>query len=489
MQRELIAELRCPYCNGYLQVSKSVESDGKHLRYGLLRCRCFEFPVVDGILLLSLAKGYGGAEEELQPYVPLQVAAIKHLQRGDVAGLKAWICRHLPLAAELIEGGDDTYLPFAARVADQLKRTTSEYLTRYARFEVLGYAPPASRLGQLLGTAVWRRLRELRRSARVNRSPRDYELEQLTGYYARRFFAPRVTALALQLESLPLHGRILSLCCGHGIFENLLNLIGAAENVVSIDGQFLNLLVTRRYAHPRGSYICHDLQFPLPFDAGTFDGVFASTCLPEIPAQKTFVSEAVRASRGWTFIDSIWNLAVGMQRIDRLREYRFCQNFFERLEDYLPFFEECAQGRELALDIPALPARYLEGARWVRGRAAMEAALAKREDWELSMLSGTVTTSPWPVRNWLSAETLAISPAFEIASISAETIELRRRAAFAQLDWGFAPQSFPGFPRSVSLQCARFSDPNYLLERFCDAQLVLLPRTFDRESTRLADLR
>jgi hypothetical protein len=149
MKRSLVSELLCPYCNGRMDIVKDVAGNAEELRYGLLRCRCFEFPVVEGILLLSLAKGYGGAEEALQPYVPLQVASIDHLRRGDVAGLRSWIRRHLPLAAELMDDGmRSAYLPFAAQMADALHRSTAEYLIDQARFEVLGYS---RRRGALAG--------------------------------------------------------------------------------------------------------------------------------------------------------------------------------------------------------------------------------------------------------------------------------------------------------------------------------------------------
>src|SRR5262249_26584044 len=104
MLRDLLGSLRCPYCGGAMHVRREVEADAERICYGLLACRCFEFPIVDGIPLLSLAAGFGGAQEELQPYVPLQVAAIKHLQSNDVDGLRAWIARNVPLAAALMEG-------------------------------------------------------------------------------------------------------------------------------------------------------------------------------------------------------------------------------------------------------------------------------------------------------------------------------------------------------------------------------------------------
>src|SRR5438309_2299998 len=119
--------MSCPYCGAGFRIRRAVSRDKDRLRYGLIECRCFAFPVVDGILLLSLAKGYGGAEEALQPYVPLQVAAVRYLERDDVAGLRAWIRRHAPLAADLIDGTDEPYLSFSARLERELSREAERF--------------------------------------------------------------------------------------------------------------------------------------------------------------------------------------------------------------------------------------------------------------------------------------------------------------------------------------------------------------------------
>jgi hypothetical protein len=128
----------CPYCGGRFRISRPVDVDDERVRYGLVECRCFAFPVVDGVLLLSLAKGYGGAEEALQPYVPLQLAAIQHLGADDVDGLRAWIRRHAPLVADLIDGTNETYLQLWARLRGELSPHVDAYLEGYGKYEVVG---------------------------------------------------------------------------------------------------------------------------------------------------------------------------------------------------------------------------------------------------------------------------------------------------------------------------------------------------------------
>ncbi|MGH7343095.1 MAG: hypothetical protein ACREKH_21625, partial [Candidatus Rokuibacteriota bacterium] len=71
--------IRCPYCLDRFTVSAACEQRGERLIYGLIKCSCFEFPVLDGTLLLALTKAYGGAEESLAPYVAIQAAAIRCL--------------------------------------------------------------------------------------------------------------------------------------------------------------------------------------------------------------------------------------------------------------------------------------------------------------------------------------------------------------------------------------------------------------------------
>lgn len=477
MDTALIKELRCPYCGDGFRVLRSCLEAKGQLRYGLLECRCFTFPVVDGILLLNLSKGSGDAQEVLQPYVPLQVAAIRALERDDVAGLQAWIRRHMPLAAELIDGTDASYLNVATRFDLAVAAEAEHYLASMGRYEVLGTRGrdwirwPLSRL----------RRRGLSVSAAEERAA-------LASYYVARFFSPRVNALALHLGSLPIRGTILSLCCGHGMFENLLRADGRAARVVSVDGLFLNLLIARRYAGPDGIFICHDLQFPLPFTDGFFDGVFSSSCLPEIPAQRSFATEAIRvtAARGWTVFDSVWNLELGVHRIDRKRHYRFCQNFFSSLDSYLPFFCECAKGRVVGLDIAGLPDKYLTGPTWILD-AQQAAAMADRSDPLISFIvfdrerfAGFVE----PRRPWLTAEHLSISPVYAFRADN-DHLHLQRHPGFSAPRLDFVPRAFAGYPDQITLRASQLvADPRTLTDAYVRGYLALLPGDFAPRITR-----
>jgi hypothetical protein len=179
----------------------------------------------------------------------LQIAAIEFLGRGDARGLRAWT--------------PGTYLHFRSKMAHQLEGAISAYLIAQGRYENIGVHSRV-RLKELMRKVYRFRYFRLR--------PSSYEMKTLLDFYANCFFLSlRANSLAMQLQSLPLEGRLLSLCCGHGVFKNLI-VRSPSSSIVSIDGQFLSLLATRHYANPTGTYICHDLQMPLPFPDHYFDG-------------------------------------------------------------------------------------------------------------------------------------------------------------------------------------------------------------------------
>ena len=138
MRRTLLERMTCPYCLGRFAIVRDVGADATRIRWGLVQCSCFTFPIVDGVLLLSLAKGYGGSEEALEPYTALQVAAIEFLGASDVAGIRAWIGRHIPLLDLLISPAALAYLDFMRELNRRLFRQVERDLHEWGRWEILG---------------------------------------------------------------------------------------------------------------------------------------------------------------------------------------------------------------------------------------------------------------------------------------------------------------------------------------------------------------
>ncbi len=477
MQLHLLERMVCPYCGGGFRVRRAVAGDGDRLTYGLLECRCFVFPVVDGILLLSLAKAYGGPEEAVQPHLPLLVAAVRHLEGGDIAGLQGWIRDHAPVIADVMADTGEPYLQVAARLRQLLADEVDGFLDSYGRFGVLG--TPRRRMDLAV--------RRARRAFRTIPASATEEPLGPNDFYSARYFSPRVNALALQFDAFPPAARLLSLCCGHGVLETLLRAGGHAGDVVSLDGQLLNVLVARRFAGHGGTYICHDVQYPLPFRDGAFNGVFSSTCVPEIPPQRMFVSEAVRVTTadGWTAFDSIWGADVD-PRIQPKRHYRFAQNLFARLEDYVPLFDEVAgPERRLGVCVSDAPSAFLEGPGWMFG-AAIESAMASRGDVEISTVVLGPSFPGWatPMRRWLRPGSLAASHVFD-ATRTEHHITLSRRATFATLTAAFAPKQFAGYPEHATIDLRRVDQPDYLTELFTAALINVAPPNLTTERERV----
>jgi ubiquinone/menaquinone biosynthesis C-methylase UbiE len=167
-------------------------------------------------------------------------------------------------------------------------------------------------------------------------------------FYVSRFVGTQLVALRALLHTLPGDGPLLSLCCGHGVFEMLAHARAPRAEIVSIDGQLINLLVTQRFVHREGDYLCHDVQFALPFSDGAFAGTFNSSSFGEFPSQADFVRESIRVTRtgGWTMFDAVQS---NDHRVSPLRYYRFCQNHFARLEDYGELMGELAGDRPITV--------------------------------------------------------------------------------------------------------------------------------------------
>lgn len=464
MKRDLIDQMKCPYCLGQFSI-RHEHGTADRLQWGLLCCRCFEFPVVDGVLLLSLAKAYGGSEETLAPYVPLQVAAIKYIRAGDIQGLKSWIARHLPLLHRLIGPDHIDYLTFSRDLNARLWPEVEKDLFAWNRYEVLG------RRGALSQGAGWvNRLASTRVGSWAMRLRRRFFPQIWGTFYVYRFISNELAQLRTRLRDMPVAGPVLSLCCGHGPFELLLRGRDPAIPIVSIDGQLLNLFVVKRFIAPDASYVCHDVQFPLPFKDGAFSEVFSSSCLSELPSQAQFIRESVRvtSSEGWAMLDGVTPDVAS--RVAPTRFYRVCQNHFRSLEDYRQLMLECRGSRALRFT-PFQPAE----AEWTT-----EPAVLASPD------SATFLFSSRPIEDLLSARSegftpgekamLAVNPRYRVQSDAARLVGRIRWGERAATKLGML--KLGSLPARIEIARGKLDDSAYLKSLFDSGLVVFLPKGF-----------
>lgn len=459
MKRATIRAMICPYCLGSFSIAMVVKGSSTHIEYGLVKCGCFEFPIIEGVLMLALSKGYGGAEESLQPYVALQTAAITMIKRCDIVSLERWIETMAPLVGQLCAFAqkDLTYSDYIDGYNKQLRRAVASYLRNEHRYGVLG----SSKYGQ-------------------SNTDNMYD-----NWYYLRFITPRAVLLRKQLHSLFGSERILSLCCGHGIVEHHLTGQAHGSNIVSVDGQLINLLVIRKFINPSGDFICHDLQFALPFRDGYFRSSVSSTCVPEIPSHAAFIKEAVRVTSadGCALFDSIW--ATPSRRIDPLRYYRFCQNEFESKETILDLLLKCSDGRPLELYSP----QNGSGVEWA-SKNDVNRVLRDGTDPCLSAMIGKAYRAQSSTSSFLcqaDIKRLHLTPLYKIVGRTTHTLYVKREPRLYGVS--LVPPEPGILPERFSIETTSLTDWSYVTTLVRRGVLSVLPRTFGSNTPSLRALR
>ena len=462
MRRALVEAMTCPYCLGRFAVSHATGRQPDRIDWGLLRCRCFEFPIVDGVLLLSLAKGYGGSEETLAPYVPLQVAAIRYIGHDDVDGLRGWIGRQIPLLDRLMAARPVDYVSFSEDLNRRLWPQVEADLYAFNRYEVLGRRGAGRRglVGALaanpIGLALFKAHRRL--------FPPVWST-----FYMMRFVSTELAELRTRLQNIAIGGPVLSLCCGHGPFELLLRGRAPQAPTVSMDGQVINLFVVKRFIAPDGDYICHDAQFSLPFADGHFSEVFSSSCLGEIPPQAHFVREArrVTSATGWTMFDGV--TPEEGARVRPTRFYRVCQNPFANHRDYVSLMQDCAGGRAVYVT-PTRPAppSWRTSADDL-GDAPTATFLLTGDPDRRFMAARPAAFSPQ------ERAMLAVNPLYEVSADGA-TLRGRIRRSQARDD---------ALPAQIVIEKPRLADEAYVAGLYQSGAAVLLSAQFGTNVVRL----
>jgi hypothetical protein len=248
---ELIGQLRCPYCTGKFSLIKNMGSCGDRITYGLIECNCFEFPIVDGVLLLSLTKGYGGSEDILIPYESFLAASITYIKADDLQGLRLWIEKNAPAVGQLMFQEDLSFTDFDVEYTREYNTNNAKFLdAQKTQYGVVGV--PINEHGESI-------------------YPQSFEdmLYRKMGrggnYYVKRYFDPSVAVTRNFLLNNKPADYLLSMCFGHGVFENIAREHIPSGKIINLDAQLINIFMVKRFIYPDRSYICHNLYFPPAF--------------------------------------------------------------------------------------------------------------------------------------------------------------------------------------------------------------------------------
>jgi SAM-dependent methyltransferase/uncharacterized protein YbaR (Trm112 family) len=247
MDTTFLATLTCPYCRSGLDIVRRSPHDGSLIDSGVVRCACYRYPIVDGIVVLRQTSA---------PFDTVDPAVVA-LEAGDVDGAR----RHLSTAASMVD------VPARPRPIERAARSIRG-LSRRRSGTSTGEERPTGGAALDCLPAIRRDLLRLR--------PRAYA-DYLYFRYANPSFVAAVPLLSV-LESLaPDASRsaftVLDLSCGIGHSTAMMRSLHPSATCVAADPDFINLSLLRRHLVPDALCVCLDAELPLPFADGAFEAV------------------------------------------------------------------------------------------------------------------------------------------------------------------------------------------------------------------------
>jgi len=254
--------MSCPFCGGAF-VIEAESGATEYVTYGVLRCPCEQYPIVEGIPVLK--KG-------------LPSEAVGYIHKGDyVSGL-------MTLLAGEMQRPQNSSRSRVVRLASRL----------YARAGGKGRECEAKRrqsekILKLLAGSVERKLsvRELLTAVGIKPAFATYL------YY--KFGQPRhLVGLSLCQIATDSSGLVLDLGCGAGHVTRSIQARCAGQTVVGIDALLGLLLCAKRLIAPDGEYICCSAEHPLPFRDDSFSQIFSFDALHYVQGKRLCIAELKR---------------------------------------------------------------------------------------------------------------------------------------------------------------------------------------------------
>jgi SAM-dependent methyltransferase len=296
----LINELHCPYCGSALALEPLSASDSA--ADAVVRCACYRYPVLSGILILRQLSGLADNRDPI----------VERLEARDRAGALGVALRRLS----------------SVQKPRSLPRRAWDALLR----------APAGPLGRRLSAETERRASsELVQALELSPTFQDaaYRLrpEGFAEYlYSRQSNPSYLSALALllALSRAARPGRLLDLACGTGHSTFALSTLLPGSTLFAADHDFVNLCLVQRFQAPDAVCICIDAELPLPFADGWFQTVFCLDAFHYIRSKVALVRELERVMAA----DGLWmfphlhnarghnpNAGVALERPDYARVF------------------------------------------------------------------------------------------------------------------------------------------------------------------------
>jgi SAM-dependent methyltransferase/uncharacterized protein YbaR (Trm112 family) len=267
MRRSLLSSLHCPYCGSNLELIGGDE-DAEIVDYGIFRCACHTYPIVEGIPILQQTAGLERVVEHVERREPkrallqaLKVFRVQWALQGKWHKLRYRLnCQRVVSKASMKFEG-------AAQLLRKPKEFADYLVHRYANPNFFAAIGAMMILKGLEGNPD---------------EPWDAE--------------PNATR-----NGVP---RVLDLACGAGHTSFLLKLLYPRLTVISADHDFVSIYLAKRFLASNAAHVCWDAEVPSPFPDDYFDGVFCLDAFHYFHSKKAIVSElkrTVKSAGYWAF--------------------------------------------------------------------------------------------------------------------------------------------------------------------------------------------
>lgn len=272
---QFLAILQCPDCKGQLDYAP-VTSGPDSGHYGLLKCRCSKYPVLDNVpVLMKGAIGIISHWNDGAIHVgPTSQDLVAALERGETteALLECLIFpRRFPLQGRLTRAG---VWPTSLGRRIGLAQTRTDLRRLLSR--------PDARAQDAF---------ELFYSRRSGNNP------YLAEYFLNRFVMPRyLSAMALVQRIGSSDRPVLDIACGYGHFGHYFTRRRRATPAVGVDFNFYQAWGAKRWVAPDAWFACCDASVPLPFRDDCFSAAVCSDAFMILPKKALLVEQVERVA-------------------------------------------------------------------------------------------------------------------------------------------------------------------------------------------------
>ena len=275
LREALLPILRCPTCAGTFDFNPAPHSALARAEFGVLRCQCSAFPVVDGIpIIQSNAVGMFSHDGTTQ-VAGIAPGQLVHLIESGQAIEALLECLAFPLMTLA-----KRFVGHRVGTGQAATRTTRWLCKRLLRTRIL------DRRETITAIEVFGFYRDNSRHFR-----------EFGHYFNLRLGQPRHLAALALLANLRGSGQpLLDIACGLGHFEHYFSERRDPIPAVGVDMNFFHLWIARHWIAPECAYVCSNLSNGLPFGDRCFSAVFCSDAYHLIPNRLTLLNEIARCA-------------------------------------------------------------------------------------------------------------------------------------------------------------------------------------------------